>query len=250
MLAIDHHAWANRWRDRHPAEKLLPALGLLSLTLFLPPLTTAPLALAGAALATVRGAGVPLRALLAVMAAPLAFLLAGAPFLAVSLSFDEGFSVGFSPDGGRLALEATMRALAATGCLAFLILTTPLADWVPLLRRAGVPAGLIELILLIYRLIFVFAERALTGRRAQAARLGYSRFDRGLRSLGLLAGNLFQRALEQARRLEIGLAARGYTGELRVIEPERPLSWPRLTMNMACVGLIGLAGDLLARGWP
>nr|HRD05505.1 hypothetical protein [Verrucomicrobiota bacterium] len=29
-------------------------------------------------------------------------------------------------------------------------------------------------------------------------RLGYSRVDRSVRSLGLLAGNLFQRALEQA----------------------------------------------------
>lgn len=250
MRAIDHHAWTNRWRDRHPAEKLLPALGLLLSVLFLPPLTTAPLALAGAALATVRGAGVPLRALVAVMAAPLAFLLAGAPFLAISLRFDEGFSVGFSPAGGRLALDATLRALAATGCLAFLILTTPLADWVPLLRRAGVPTGVIELILLIYRLIFVFAERALTGRRAQVARLGYSRLDRGLRSVGLLAGNLFQRALAQARRMEIGLAARGYDGELRVLAPARPLSWLRLMAGMTGVGLIGLAGGLLGRGSP
>lgn len=250
MRAIDHHAWTNRWRDRHPAEKLLPAFGLLLLTLILPPLTTGPLVLVCVTLATVRGAGVPLRALLAAMAAPAAFLLVGAPFLAVSLSFGDGFSFGFSPEGWRLALGATVRALAATGCLAFLALTTPLTDLVSSLRRAGIPAGIIELILLIYRLIFVFAERALTGRRAQAARLGYSRFDRSLRSLGLLAGNLFQRALEQARRLEIGLAARGCTGELRVIEPERPLSWPRLTMSMACVGLIGLAGDLLARGWP
>ena len=43
MRAIDHHAWTNRWRDWHPAEKLLPAGSLLILTLMLPPLTTAPL---------------------------------------------------------------------------------------------------------------------------------------------------------------------------------------------------------------
>ena len=43
MRAIDHHAWTNRWAGWHPAEKGLPAGGLLLLTLFLPPLTTAPL---------------------------------------------------------------------------------------------------------------------------------------------------------------------------------------------------------------
>jgi cobalt/nickel transport system permease protein len=250
MRAIDHYAWTNRWRDRHPAEKLLPALALLLLTLILPPLTTGPLVLAGTTLTVVYGAGIPWKTLLSVLAAPAAFLLAGAPFLALSLDFSQGFSLHISSEGMWLALATTIRALAAISCLAFLTLTTPLADWIPLLRRVGIPAGLIELILLIYRLIFVFAERALTGRRAQTARLGYSRFDRGVRSVGLLAGNLFQRALEQARRLDIGLAARGYTGELRVLTPERPLSWPRLTVALAGVALIGLAGGLLAREWP
>ncbi len=249
MQAIDHHAWTNRWRDWHPLEKLLPALTLLVLTLALPLLSIGPLVLAATVLATVRGAGVPLQTVMSVLAAPAAFLLAGIPFLAISLSFTAGFSLHFSPDGLLLALETSVRALAAASCLTFLILTTPLTDLVPLLRRVGIPAGIVELILLIYRLIFVFTERALTGRQAQAARLGYSGIQRGVRSAGWLAGALFQRALEQARRLEIGLAARGYCGELRVLTPERPLSWPRLTIVMAFVVLIGVMGGLLASGW-
>ena len=248
MLAIDHHAWTNRWRDRHPLEKLLPAMTLLLLTLVLPPLSIGPLVLAGTTLATVCGAGIPLKTVLSVLAAPAAFLLAGAPFLAISLSFNDGFSLHFSPESLRLALETSVRALAAVSCLSFLTLTTPLADLVPLVRRTGVPPGIVELMLLIYRLIFVFAERALTGQRAQAARLGYSRFDRSLRALGGLAGSLFQRALERARRLEIGLAARGYTGELRVLQRERSLSWPFLLAGLLGVALIGLTSRLLARG--
>ncbi len=200
------------------------------------------------ALATVRGAGVPLKTLLSVLAAPAAFLLAGIPFLAVSVDFAEGVNLHLSADGLRLALTTTFRALAAMSCLAFLILTTPLTDWMASLRRIGVPAGVIELILLIYRLIFVFFERALTGHQAQTARLGYSRVDRSVRSLGLLAGNLFQRALEQARRLEIGLLARGYTGELRVLAPKYVLSRTRLAAGLGLVGLVGMTGGLLARG--
>lgn len=135
MLAIDHHAWTNRWRDRHPAEKLLPAVTLLMLTLVLPPLSIGPLVLAGTTLATVYGAGVPLRTLLNVLAAPTAFLLAGIPFLAVSVDFAHGFNLYLSSDGLHLALDTTVRALAAVSCLAFLTLTTPLVDWVPPLRR-------------------------------------------------------------------------------------------------------------------
>lgn len=250
MRAIDHHAWSNRWSDRHPAEKLVPALGLLGVALVSPPLTTAPLVWVVAVFATVFGAGVPLRALLGMLAAPALFLLAGAPFLAVSLDFTGGFALRFSPEGAHLALAATLRALAAVSCLAFLALTTPVVDWAPLLRRTKVPAGVVELILLVYRLIFVFAERALTGRRAQAARLGYSRFGHGLRSLGLLAGGLFQRGLEQARRMEIGLTARSYTGELRVLRAEQPFSWGRLAFGLLGVGLVGVTGGLLARALP
>ncbi|MFO1372051.1 MAG: cobalt ECF transporter T component CbiQ [Candidatus Competibacteraceae bacterium] len=247
MRAIDHYAWTNRWHDRHPAEKLLPASSLLILTLVLPPLTTGPLVLGSMALATVYGAGVPLKTLIRMLAAPAAFLLAGVPFLAVSVDFGD-FRLYLSSDGLQLALVTTVRALAAVSCLSFLTLTTPLADLIPLLRRVGVPAGLIELILLIYRLIFVFFERALTGHQAQTARLGYSRVDRSVRSLGLLAGNLFQRALEQARRLETGLLARGYTGELRVLAPKYVLSRTRLAAGLGLVGLVGVAGSLLARG--
>ncbi len=250
MRAIDHYAWTNRWRNRHPVEKLLPAFSLLLLTLLLPPLTAGPLILLLTLLATVWGAGIPLRTFGNVMAVPAAFLLAGAPFLAVSVTFSDGVSLHFSMEGGRLALETTVRALAAVSCLAFLTLTTPLVDWAPLLLRLGTPASVVELILLMYRLIFVFAERILTGRQAQAARLGYVRADRSLYSIGLLAGNLFQRGLDRARRLEIGLAARGYAGELRVLTPERPLSWSRLAAAMALVGCIGLLGDLLAREGP
>ena len=250
MRAIDHHAWSNRWRNWHPAEKLIPAGCLLILTLVLPPLSSGPLVLAAMAWATVFGAGVPVRALLHVLAAPAAFLLLSAPFLAISISFTDGFHWQWSAQGWRLALDTTMRALAAVSCLAFLTLTTPLTDLITLSRRVGIPAGLVELILLIYRLIFVFAERAMTGQQAQAARLGYIRLDRSLRSLGWLAGTLFQRALHQARRMEIGLAARAYRGELRVLGSEPALSWSRLSMGIVGVGLIGLSGTWLAYALP
>ena len=247
MRAIDHHAWTNRWRDWHPVEKGLPAVGLLTLTFVLPPLSTAPLVLASATLITVYGAGIPWKTLLSVLAAPAAFLLAGIPFLAISMDFTAGIDLTLSLEGLRLALTTVIRALAAMSCLAFLILTTPLTDGVLLLRRVGVPAGMIELILLMYRLIFVFAERTLTGRQAQAGRLGYSRLDRSVRSLGLLGGNLFQRALDQARRLEIGLMARGYTGELCVLSPPWELSRWRLAVGIAGISLIGLVSSGLAR---
>jgi cobalt/nickel transport system permease protein len=45
-----------------------------------------------------------------------------------------------------------------------------------------------------------------------------------MRSLGLLIANLMPRAFARARALEVGLAARGWRGELRVLSPVRSMS--------------------------
>jgi cobalt/nickel transport system permease protein len=245
MRAIDHYAWDNRWRHRHPGEKLLLAGGLLLIANVLPPLTTAPLIILVAGLATVVGAGIPLATLLRVVAVPATFLLTSVPLLAVSVDFEQGLAL--SPAGLDTALQVGARALAAVFCLTLLLLTTPVLDWAPLLRRTGVPAVIIELLLLIYRLVFVFAERATTATQAQIARQGYSTFPNSVRSLGLLAASLLQRSLAQARRLEIGLAARAYDGELRVLTPTYPLSCRRLVLTGAVLLGVALAGGLLPR---
>jgi cobalt/nickel transport system permease protein len=234
MLAIDRHAWTNRWHDRHPLEKLLPAGGMLLVALVLPPWPTAPLVIAVMLALTVAGARVPLRAALGTLAVPLGFLAAGVPVLALAVDVSDGLHVGLAPGGLRLAAEVTLRSLAATSCLIFLILTTPVAELVPLLGRLGVPGPVRELILLIYRLIFVFLERATVGRQAQVARLGYDGPRRSVRSLGWLAGSLFQRSLDRGRRLETGLAARGFTGNL-----------PQMASDRAASGLWLIAGALL-----
>ena len=147
MLAIDRHAWTNRWRSHHPGERLLLAGGGLLLALMLPPLGAGPLLVVVMAAATVAGAGVPMRAFMGVMAVPTGFLLAGAPFLAVTLDLHDGVHLGWSAAGAVLALKVSLRALGATACLAFLALTTPAAELLPWLRRLGVPAVLVEIAL-------------------------------------------------------------------------------------------------------
>jgi cobalt/nickel transport system permease protein len=243
MLLIDRYAWTNRWRHRHPAEKLLLAGGLLLLSIALPPLTTAPVVLLVVGLATVVGAGIPAAALCRVIAVPGAFLLTSIPFLALSINSAAGIS--FSPSGLETALRVVARSLAAVASLAFLTLTTPVIAWIPLLRRLGVPQAIVEIMLLIYRLIFVFAEQAVTTSQAQAARLGYHGIRCSLHSLGLLVASLLERSLARVRHLEIGLAARNFDGELSVLQPTYELSSWRLAligsalMAVAAVGLLG-----------
>lgn len=243
MFPIDQYAWTHRWRDHHPAERALLAGGMLLIAVTLPPLATAPLVVLAMAVATVAGAGVPLTAWLRVMAIPAGFLLLSLPFLAVSLDLTDGVRLAVSAAGAWLALAVGLRSLAAVSALAFLTLTTPVAELVPWLRRIGVPQAVVEIALLMYRLLFIVADCAAATRQAQEARLGYSSVRRGIRSLGLLTATLLTRSLARARRLEIGLAARGFTGELRVLAPERTLSRRRLA-TIAAVLIAVAAGGL------
>ena len=249
MHLTDHHAWTNHWRQHHPAEKLLLAGGLLLCSVTLPPLTTAPVVLLVVWLATVAGAKIPTAALGRVMAVPSAFLLTSVPFLVLSVSSSEGIT--FSSQGLETALRVVARSLAAIASMAFLTLTTPVIAWAPLLRRLGVPQPIVEIMLLLYRLIFVFAEQAVTTSQAQAGRLGYDGIRRSLHSLGLLVASLLERSLARMRRLEIGLAARNFDGELRVLQPTYELSPWRLALigsALLAVAAAGLLGNqLLAR---
>lgn len=245
MWLIDRTAYTNRWRARHAGEKVLLAGGLMAVAMSCPPLTTAPCVLAVAFAAATLGAGIAPRTFLQVLAIPAAFLVVSAPMLALSVDFGHGVSLAWSAKGAWSAVDVTLRALAATACLALLALTTPLVDLLALLRRIGVPRVFLEIMLLTYRMIFVLADSATTGAQAQASRLGYGSFRHACRSVGQLAAVLLQNALAQARRLETGLAARGYEGDLPVLRRQPPLSLAAVAMSLGVIGGVALFGTLV-----
>lgn len=222
MYWIDRIAHTCRWASTPAEEKLLLALGGLAVCLAAPPLTGGPAMFvlsSGLALAAAR---LPAAAYFAVLGVPLGFLAAGTPMLLLSVDLRGTPMLGLRPDQLPLALALAARAAGGAACLSLLVLTTPVQSTIPLLRRIGVPAFLVEIMLLTYRLIFVVAETALRGYQAQAARLGYAGRRQALRSLGLLGAGLFARAIGRARRMETGLAARGFEGDLPTLAEDHP----------------------------
>jgi cobalt/nickel transport system permease protein len=238
---IDRIAHSSRWSQRPTGEKLLISLGGLVACLGGPPLIIGPIILVlymGLALGSAR---ILPKLYFSILLLPIGFLIASTPMLLISVDFSNGFTIGWRPDQIPVALALVARAAGATACLVLLALTTPVHAIVPVLRRLGLPAFLVEIILLTYRLIFVFAETAANGYQAQAARLGYSNWKQGLHSLGQLAAALFQRSMERAKHLEVGLSARGFEGNLPVLSEDRnPASPIRCLFILLC-----LAGVLM-----
>ena len=118
-------------------------------------------------------------------------------------------------------------------------------DLIALLRRLKIPEVLLEIMVLCYRMLFVFSEATRHTRTAQAARLGYASFRLTLRSLASLAANLTVQIWQRAHALHIAAQSRNNDGPLRFLGPE--FAHTRRDMAWATAGallLIFVAGAL------
>jgi cobalt/nickel transport system permease protein len=113
-----------------------------------------------------------------------------------------------------------------------------MSDLLTALRGLRVPAAVVEVASVVYRLLFVLLESLRTIREAQTARMGYSSLRRSYRSSGTLAAAVLIRSWDRARRLQEGLAGRGMETGLRVLPEVLPSS--RLFLAATVVGLAAL----------
>ena len=223
-MLIEQAAYGNRWRRVSPAAKGAFALaGLLAAFLAHSPQNALGVALLLAA-STLLGAAVPMRLYGRVALPGAAFLLLSCLTLLVSVQLDEhgAASWRYAPEMLPQVEAIAARALAALAALLSLVLTTPLPDLIGLLRRLHTPEILLDLMVLCYRMLFVFSATTRDIVSAQDARLGYSSRRRGLRSLGQLIASLSLGIWLRARALHRAALARNGDGPLRFLTPVYP----------------------------
>ena len=152
------------------------------------------------------------------------------------------FYIYISRTGSMQAWEILTRSLASVSCLYFLMLTVPFTEILQTLRWLRFPVLLTDLLLLMYRFIFILLKTANELLTAQNSRGGYRNWHTSMKSLALLIGQLLQRTLQQYSQFSLGLQARGFSGELRFWHSRRYRSSPRYTIEAicGCVLLIGL----------
>jgi cobalt/nickel transport system permease protein len=254
--SIDHLAYTNRLRWLPPGHKLLFTLALLLLSLVAHPVVQILICL-WLVLWIVVYAHIPAHVYLKLLLIPLLFWLTSAPALIVngvnpqalaSVQFDIWQSweldVGnvhwyISRTGLHQVSLLFARTLSTTSSLYFLLLTTPLAEVLQILRKLRCPDLLLELLLLMYRFIFTILTIATDLRIAQKSRGGYRTYQRSLYSLSLLTGQLLERTLYSYRQVSLSLTARGFTGELRVWHSQTYQSSRRYNLE-AVTGYVSL----------
>jgi len=155
--------------------------------------------------------------------------LVGVPFLLVAVtviwSVPLGLTTLIATDAG-LARFITIVWKGSLSLVMALLLssTTHFLSVLGALRALGLPRMLVAILGLMYRYLFVLVDEA---QRLQRARLCRSAALHGqgggtvwwrARVTGQMAGTLLVRAFERSERIYVAMLARGYGGELRMID--------------------------------
>ncbi|RNC29357.1 MAG: Cobalt transport protein CbiQ [Candidatus Dichloromethanomonas elyunquensis] len=259
MINIDKYAYASKLHQKNSIEKIAFAFITLCVCLWANSILPSLVILLVMTWVSVRKGGIPLPFFLKLLLLPMSFLILGVLMIAFQISNDPqqfvlsvpvfGTFLGFSKAGMETAVRLFFRALGAVSCLYYLSLNTPMVDLLSALRKLKCPKLLVELMSLIYRFIFILTETTETMVTAQNSRLGYSGLKAGYHSLGALAATLFIRAYKRSDQIYTAMEARGYDGDIIVLEEAVPYSWkgflPAVLLNAFLIVSVLLARQYL-----
>ena len=231
MITIDKLCYQSKFRYENAGEKFAFSVITLCICVVSRSIEVSCIVLAASGILTVWKGGVPLWRYIRFLTLPLAFLFVST--IAIMFNIKKApldlFAVPIgswyltaSTDSFFYAVQLILTALGAVSCLYFLAFTTPVPDILTVLRRIHCPGLLIELMLLIYRFIFILLQTASAISTAQNCRLGNKDYRTSMRSFGLLGSILMIRVVSRSNKLYDAMEARCYDGQIRVLSENRP----------------------------
>ncbi|MGD8189849.1 cobalt ECF transporter T component CbiQ [Brevibacillus ginsengisoli] len=225
MFLIDKYSYTNRLRSIHPLEKALLSLSMLIISMFAREASISIMVFLIASIIILL-AKIPWRFYLKLLCLPLAFILTGLVTVIFQVTTQAspvdgaigswqfaGLTIYTLPASLKAAYQLFFVATSSVSCLFLLILTTPLADILYLLKRLHVSPVLLEIIAFSYRFVFILFDTSRIIYQSQASRLGYSTFRQGIHSLGGLSFSLFMKSMQKATKMHEAIESRGGYGD-------------------------------------
>nr|WP_319539511.1 cobalt ECF transporter T component CbiQ [uncultured Methanospirillum sp.] len=160
-----------------------------------------------------------------------------------SFSPMPGVLLTISEGGIHQAVLILSRVFGCSISLFFLILTTPMTDLFSCMKKARVPVELIDLMMIIYRYIFIIYDLAAEIWLSQVMRLGYRRPVESVRSFSMLCGTLFISSWNAGEDLIHAMDCRCYSGVFPTLEEAEPIRFISLSPVLGYLGI--LAGLLM-----
>jgi cobalt/nickel transport system permease protein len=164
------------------------------------------------------------------------------------------FSLSVTRDSLNLGFFIFCRVIGGMSALCFISLTTPMTDIFVAFRQCRVPEAVIDLMMIIYRTIFILMDQVIQIYHAQVMRLGYSSYHESLRSFAMLCGAAFIASWDAGDDLVRAMDARCYDGKFALLGENRPVEIiPFLTVAVflvLSVTVVTLSGNITLLGGP
>ena len=225
MLLIDKYAYTNKLADYNPMTKFIFVIGALTIVIFFNnPYINMSIFIIMSFL-TIFVANIPLNKYLKIMAMPIVFLMISIIAILLSISPNDIFIfsvkisnkyIGITRESLTESINTLSRVLASISSTFFLALTTPLNNIIKILKKLKLPNVLIELLVLIYRFIFIVLDESKDIIIAQEMKFGYNNMKNSYRSIALLIKSLFIRVLLRYEDMIISLDSKLYNGEFKI----------------------------------
>lgn len=225
MLIIDRYAYNNRLTDTNPNLKFgLVSVSLILAIAFKNNYLNVSIFIIMSILSTLV-ADIPLKDYFKLLKIPSAFLILSILTILVSISKENIFLysftffhnyIGVAESSLETGLKLFTTVIASISATYFLSLTTPIVDIIKVFKKIRIPDVLIELLILIYRFIFIFLEESKAIYHSQELRFGYISFRKSIQSLSLLIRSLILRVFLRYDDMLVALECKLYDGKFKI----------------------------------
>jgi cobalt/nickel transport system permease protein len=133
------------------------------------------------------------------------------------------FSISITRESINQGMFVFCRVIGGMSAMIFIALTTPMTDIFIVFRQCRVPEVVIDLMMIIYRTIFILIDQVIQIYQAQLMRLGYSTYRESLHSFATLCGAAFIASWDAGEDLIRAMDARCYDGKFALLGENRPV---------------------------
>lgn len=231
MIVVDKLCYRSKLRYVNADEKFAYAILTLLFCVISRSILIAAVVFAVNGCLTVLKGKITIRQYRKLIVVPFAFLVLSTLAIIVNISrvpLDAyaipvgSFFITGSVESLYFGFQLISTAMASVSCLYFLSLNTTMTDILGVLSRLHCPELLIELMLLIYRFIFVLMETASAIMVSQKSRLGNTNFKTSVDAFGKMGAGLLLRAFKRSNALFDAMESRCYDGKIKVLEEHHP----------------------------
>lgn len=231
MIIVDKLCYYSGLRYVNAMEKFMFTALTLFFCIVSRSIAIAVLVLFLTGILTVKKGRIPPSRYLRLMRIPVVFLLLSTLAILVNISRVpmDAFALPIGPyyitgsfQGLFWGTQLLLTALASVSCLFFLSLSTPVTDILEVFRKFHVPGLLLELMLLIYRYIFIILNLASAVTISQHSRLGNRDIRTARASFALMISSIFVLSVKRSNALYDAMEARCYDGAVHVLPEQHP----------------------------